>query len=685
MKSNTFNYSLLAVGIAAVMGLSTGANAAKSGTATTSPTITNVAEATYSVNSVPQTPVKSNPVVVNISEQVSFSLSALNTDGDLKDDTNNGDDVKPTGFVQFIHRLENTGNRRDQYTINLANVINGTSDKADYNLGASTVSYQLYNSDGTKATGQYTSGDNMLVATLNDFKFPLEAGQYVNFTINAKTEGNKGGDTQNLILTATSTALSTNTPSDVSKTLTNTNTSRTVLPVFSIVKSITDTLNLNDLNDTATYSIKVTNDGRADYAAAATNIIVRDTLPAGLVLVPDSVKSTDATSGASVIETTTGINQGFVYSGINLAVGASITITFDVKQDTKVKPANGVINHARVENTLDSGITIVDSTNKDDTDENTSTYYPTNDDIEYTNNPIPGTAGGDSAAALEVNKRGLTISNGVNGEGTFKEIAVNGTVTHTNIITNTGDASEGGVNRSIAIKITDPNGKIPLGIITDATANNRPSYKQGNTTGYLEPTATAGEYRLPNSVIIPSGSTIDIIYDVKSDNSTEKALLDTEDKNVVTITPAGNDPSDPTTATNTTTIKGLTLDKTQALDANCDNAADTSFTNSNIDAEPNQCVIYKIDAKNTSSTALGFNITGLTISDAKSQFNAAADYAPRSATTSGVAATNITTQANDDGTNINTTINTLAAQNTATLQFRVKIKNDPKQPAQSQP
>lgn len=683
MKSNTFNYSLLAVGIAAVMGVSTSANAAKSGTATTSPTITNVAEATYSVNSVPQTPVKSNAVVVNISEQVSFSLLAQNAGN--ANDVNPGGNVTPEGVVAFVHRLENTGNRTDQYTVNLSNITNGSGDQADYDLDASTASYQLFEAGGTAATGSGTSGTKVSVSDFNNITFPLTAGQYVVFTINAKTKGNKGGDTQKLNLTATSTALSTNTPTGVNKTLTNTDTSSTVLPVFSIVKSITDTLNLNDLNDTATYSIKVTNDSRADYAAAATNITVRDTLPAGLILVAGSVKSTDATSGASVVETTTGINQGFVYSGINLAVGASVTITFDVKQDRNKAPVNGVINHARVENTLDSGITIIDSTNKDDTEENTSTYYPTNDDIEYINNPTPGTAGGDSAAALEVNKRGLTISNGVNGNGTSKEIAVDGTVTFTNTITNTGDAAEGGDKRPITIKITDPNGKIPLGIITDATANNRPSYKQGNTTGYLEPTATAGEYRLPNSVIIPSGSTIDIIYDVKSDNSTEKALLDTEDKNVVTITPAGNDPSDPTTATNTTTIKGLTLDKTQALDANCDNTADTGFTKSNIDAKPNQCVIYKIDATNTSTTALGFDITGLTISDAKSQFNAAADYAPGSATTYGVAATNITTQANDDGTNINTTINTLAAQNTATLQFRVKIKNDPKQPAQSQP
>jgi hypothetical protein len=40
MKSNTFNYSLLAVGVAAVLGISTTANAAESGTTTTGVEIT---------------------------------------------------------------------------------------------------------------------------------------------------------------------------------------------------------------------------------------------------------------------------------------------------------------------------------------------------------------------------------------------------------------------------------------------------------------------------------------------------------------------------------------------------------------------------------------------------------------------------------------------------------------------
>lgn len=52
MKPNTFNYSLLAVGVAALMGVSTGAMAnTTSGTQTVnnSRAITNVASASYSI------------------------------------------------------------------------------------------------------------------------------------------------------------------------------------------------------------------------------------------------------------------------------------------------------------------------------------------------------------------------------------------------------------------------------------------------------------------------------------------------------------------------------------------------------------------------------------------------------------------------------------------------------------
>ncbi|WP_298971876.1 hypothetical protein [uncultured Psychrobacter sp.] len=668
MKSNTFNYSLLAVGVAALMGVSTGANAATSGSADTDPQITNVATASYFVDDVRQPDAESNPVVVNISEQISFALIAQNANTDPDDDTNDAGSVTPEGIVQFNHRLENTGNRTDEYTVNLSNVTNGSGDDANYDLDNSTVDYQIKNADGSDANVPNASGTGLAVSAVNNATFELEAGQYVDFTINAKTDGNVGGDTQDLTLTATSTALSSNTPADVSPTLTNTDTSDTVLPVFSIVKSITDTLNLNNPDDTATYSITVTNDGDAAYAADATDIIVRDTLPLGLVLVADSVQSADAGTGASVQETTTGNNQGFVYSGIDIAVGDSVTITFDVKQDTDVAPVNGVVNHARVEDTLKSGVTIIDSTDNTDTDENTGTYYPADDDNENANGTPPTTPGGDSTEGLEVNKRNITISPGTN-----KEIAPEGTVEFTHTITNEGDADEGGAKRQINITITDPAG--------DALKVNNPVYidDSGTEQALIAVDAPNGVYRLPDSVVIAPTESVDIRYDVVADGTGE---LNTTEDNVVTVNPQGNDGSNPVAATNNTTIKGLALAKTAALDELCDGTADTTFSqNPTFTAQPNQCVIYNIDATNTSTVPdesnpnVGFEIKDVVISDAKAQFANGATYVNNSATTLGDAP--VIAAANDNGTAITTEFSALAPQQIATLQFRVKIKNDP--------
>ena len=82
MRSNTFNHSLLAVGIAAVLGMSTTANAAETTTPTTTTgiDITNQASASYKVSEQDQPVVKSNIVKISVSEQISFSLTANNDD-----------------------------------------------------------------------------------------------------------------------------------------------------------------------------------------------------------------------------------------------------------------------------------------------------------------------------------------------------------------------------------------------------------------------------------------------------------------------------------------------------------------------------------------------------------------------------------------------------------------------------
>ena len=136
MKSNTFNYSLLAVGVATLMGLSTGANAApsltptptESGNAgTNSKTIKNFATASYNVGGQTQEPVKSNEVTVNINEVISFSLTANNLDDAQSDDKNLNSTVVPEGFVTFKHTLTNTGNLDDTYKFTLIDLSSGNT------------------------------------------------------------------------------------------------------------------------------------------------------------------------------------------------------------------------------------------------------------------------------------------------------------------------------------------------------------------------------------------------------------------------------------------------------------------------------------------------------------------------------------------------------------------------------
>ncbi|MGM8899752.1 hypothetical protein ACS8FC_14140, partial [Psychrobacter sp. 1Y4] len=211
MKSNTFNVSLLAVGIAAVMGVSTGANAAVSGSTNTNVEIVNIATANYSVAGVAQPTAISNSVKITVSEQVSFSL--------VQDNTTT---VAPNGFATFTHTLTNDGNRQDNYVISIEN---RTDDTKQFDITNSTITYRIY-TDG--ATPSPTTGIAGTISSTNN-KIPLESNQFAVITVNAKTTDNKGGDTQNLNLKATGTALASNNAS-----VTNIDRSTTTLPTFSI-------------------------------------------------------------------------------------------------------------------------------------------------------------------------------------------------------------------------------------------------------------------------------------------------------------------------------------------------------------------------------------------------------------------------------------------------------------------
>ena len=691
MKSNTFNYSLLAVGVAAVLGVSTGTNAATSGTVgetTTSVEINNVATADYKVANVDQPKVTSNSVKITVSEQVSFSLISNNADGSPLNDSNVNEEVAPNGIAVFKHTLTNTGNRADSYTLLLENV---GGDNTNYDLDNSTVTFTVF-TDGVAGTAT-----TIPVALANSQPFTLEKGQSIEFSINAKTTGNKGGETQDLKLSATSTILTG------AKTLVNTDNSITKLPTFNIVKTITNALDLNDLNDTATYQIvvknpRVTNAANVDYSAAATNILIEDVLPAGLIVA--TPESTVTASNGSTTGAITRNSTGFTLTNANLAIDGTITIVLYVKRDPNVAPAAGALNHVKVTDDLDDNAattnTLIDSTNS--TVENVASFYPSNDTDYVDGTVAPGTNGDDSTQPLLTINRDLTLT-----QVTNKEIAPNtgttatetgGQVTHQTIITNKGKDTEGDTANELTFTITDnDNGTADAINIVPGTV--KITYTPTTGAAVTSPiTPVNGVYDIHSALpggIAPGGK-VTISYNVSSNNAPlftpAAGTTPTTEATVVTLIPVGEGVSATTIVpvTDTTTVKGLTLVKAQALDANCDNTIEGTFVTTDIgNVLPGQCVVYRINATNTSSTiqtanptqVSGFDITNLLIADATSRFSAVSDYVVNTGKIKvGTATETNATKGTPTGgvDSIYANVTTLAPQESAVMTFRVKIK-----------
>ncbi|WP_352309301.1 hypothetical protein [Psychrobacter sp. W2-37-MNA-CIBAN-0211] len=686
MKSNTFNYSLLAVGVAAVLGISTTANAAKSGSTTTGVEITNKASASYNVSGQTQPVVESNEVKITVSEQVSFSLVAENDDtaagGKIGDDANIKEAVAPNGFAAFKHTLTNTGNREDTYTITL------TGNDPKYDPANSTVSYKIYDAAGVEDTTRAV--DNAPYTIANGKSFPLEKGHYIKFTINAKTINNKGGDSQQLTISAESTVLAAN-PAAPTSSLTNTNNSFTRLPTFGIVKTITNALDLNDDKDTATYQIVVNNDGNTAFSADATDIAITDNLPAGLVLAEPLTATNIGVTGLATkgtIDTSNAGDNGFNITGVNIPTGQSLTITFKVKKGgTGTLVPTTAINHVKVTDDLDDNTatnnTLVDST--DSTVENVAAFYPT-DDVDNVNGETPASAGDDSTVPLLTIERALTLT-GV----TTREIAPTsgtaGQVTHQTVITNNGQDREGDTAGELTFTINDNDGNTPdaVNIVFDTVtitydADGAGSGAPGQPIT-ISPTLVGGinvydiKTALPNG-IAPTG-TVTINYKVSSTNAPFftpiNSTTPTTENTVVTLKPANEGAPASATVTDSTTVRGLLLVKKQAIDADCTGTSVGTFVTTDITgASPGECIIYRIEAQNTSTAALGFNITDLVVSDLLAKFSAEADYVDGSATTTASAGGPYT--ATNNGTAITTTVDTLAPQGTATMQFKVKIK-----------
>ncbi len=700
MKSNTFNYSLLAVGIAAVMGISGGANAATpnttGGVSAGAAPITNVATANYSVAGIAQPNVTSNTVTVSVSETANFALVSTVDDGSIGNDTAVNRTATPGGTTTFTHALTNTGNVTDTYTVNTTGndsaLVTATP---DYALGTAPVTFTIVQADGTPLSSAQIAALNGQAQTgtiANGGTIKLQPGTRANLSYEAATPDARNGNDKGVgTLTATSTFFTANLPANA--TLVNENQTIVRLPTFKIVKTATSTVDLTVANPQINYSIVVTNVD-TEYSTAATDIVIRDVLPAGLSLPNGTASDVTVTGAGTAAISTVGTRQAINVAVANLAVGASRTITFTVNVDkTQYTAANSsVTNNAEVYDKFIGAVSPLIAAPVLGTDYNI--LDSTNNNIDVTRVPAAADqangAGIDTAGVTNFTRRAVVVSN-----PTTREIApASGTANqaiHSTLITNSGQDAEGTNANPLTFTIADGGNNAAVRPVTGpVSVTYTPPGGGAPVTITLQPTVAGGNTYTLNSSTLPTaqfpngiapGGTLAINYNVSSGNVTtpttvaDAAAVGSTETTIVTLTPAGTNPPAVTSVTDTTNVRGLSLVKAQSLDATCSGTvASSTFVQTAIDATPDQCVIYRIQATNTSSAALGFNLTGVTISDLLSNFSAGADLVANSpatsATTSSTAGTASTTSTAVLGTNY-----TIVPQGVGTLTFKIKIKN----------
>lgn len=618
MKKFNFNPNVLTAGVALALGvgIASGVSASTS-SGSASPTggvqISNTATASYSVDNVPQPTVTSNAVIVNVSEIGSFTLYA--TQGEFTtDDKNENQAAVPGGTTTFTNKLTNTGNVTDTYTLNLTtnNDPNITTGPQDYTYNnPTTITYAIYNADGTVATtlasGQAQTGT---VASTNG-TIKLLPGQYADLTYNVTSPTTvTGGQSGVGTLTATSSYITTT--GGATAKLINENQAIVKLPVFAITKTAASTnINLNTNTPTIDYTITVTNDGRATYAADAIGVLIQDNLPTGLSVVGGAsgitVSSSDGTTTNGLAPTVTILNgrQLIAINGVDLKVNETMTITFKAAINRATINKAGVTNTAAVYDNYDNTPVIPGDTPTADIKDSSGTSNTA--DAKVPDDPMGTGTGGDTSTPINFSDRSLTFTGDDSAE--LPPTSTSTGVTYTQTITNTGNNSESGLTFTISNPSATDN----------ITPQNVIYTPQGGTAVTLTPDAN-GVYTIPGS--LAAGATGTISYTVV----TTGATIGTSETNTITLIPAdvtGTTTPTVTPVTNETTVRGMTLVKEQALDATCDKTPDTAFAQTPVTAQPGQCIVYKITATNTMTTK---QLTNVVISDTASQWNTKATY-----------------------------------------------------------
>lgn len=255
LKHTQPRLSQLASAVAVVLGGITLLPAAHAAAPAAGVSISNIAVANYTdATGAPQV-VNSNEVRTTVLQVASFTLVADRTAT-----------VNPNGQVALSHTLTNTGNSGDSFTINLVNLGVSPNDQIDLN---NIAVYLDANGDGTP-----DNTTNLIGQTVT-----LPAGASTNLIVvgTAPVSATNGQAAQ-----LTISAASTFTPA---VTASNTDT---VTITGNAVVNVTKSANVSavSVGDTVVYTLAYSNTGNT----AATNLVLRDVLPANVTYVAGSAR-----------------------------------------------------------------------------------------------------------------------------------------------------------------------------------------------------------------------------------------------------------------------------------------------------------------------------------------------------------------------------------------------------------
>ena len=710
MKSNTFNISLLAIGVAAAMGVTTANAGTTSGdTSNGAAPITNVATASYSVGTIAQPTVTSNSVTVNVSETANFTLVAIN--GAIAgDDKNENITTTPGAVATFNHILINEGNVNDTYTVNTTINNDPTIDTATPTQGYThpenaSVAFIIRQKGGGALTtaqasalaalgqaqnGNLTGGVN---ATTRNIKLPPGLEAALSYT--STTPANRtGGDIAVGTLTATSTFITAATSTGTKvPTLVNENQTIVRLPTFKIAKTATSNVDLSVANPQIAYSITVTN-VNTTYSAIADNFVIRDILPTGLSLPNSAASDVTVTGGAgtATISTIGGL-RAIDIAVASLPVGESRTITFTVNVDKSKYTAAGssVTNNVAVYDKFTGTVGVLPSAPVVGTDYDI--LDSTDNGSDVTRVPAAadqtGGTGVDTTGVTNFSNRSLTLAT-----ATTREIApttstttgnTTGQVTHVATITNLGQDIEGDTNNPLTLTITDgTNAAVDpvldqfFLIYTPPNTDGTPGSTAGQPIA-VTPTKSGNVYTISSSQFpggIPKGGKLEVRYNMSS----TAAVVGSTENTVLKLTAAGNVAPTIAPITDITNVKGLTLLKQAALQVGCSGTIGayegtlgnaTTITGT---AKPGDCIYYKITANNTFTAISGTSISNVSLSDLTNQWKSRSTYQNGSATGGTGTGTVTIANVNDASTEaVTTSLGTLAPAGSGSMTFSIKV------------